>query len=322
MNYDILKRANCTDEEKTELLNTISLMANIADKSNKEGLLSLEDVADVTDNKFLKIAIIIIIDVSDKAFVRDVLENIINAEECNGRILLEKILILEAAMLISQYSSGETVKTILLSLLGEKWVSSYIEEEEFYSFSDKNIELVPKKILYWSLLNSLKKILKSHWFLCHLASLYLVGEIKELDEDKVNETTEQVWIIVNEEITSKLFGWEHLSISFAWYTRIQILENLLNLMNDCDYINFRDNAEFALKRVLSRYDIDEKNSDMRYEFPRRINEFMKLFMIIVMNNHRKYDFKILSRAISKTIMAGEKAEDLKVEFSRILEEML
>lgn len=338
MDRNILSKARCTEEEKKELLKVVFLMTNLADKCREQGLVYLQNIRNTTGNKFLEIAIKLIIDGFEADFICEVLENIIIVEECDSKSLLEKILILEAAIKIHNGFSGEVVKSILLSLLGEKWMTAYIDKElsEFSSKSDiseeerqmqelifeKNEESVKEDHIYFNFLEAIKNTLKSYNFLSSLAALYWMGEVKEQDSLKINKATEEVLNAIDEHFTSTLIEAQE-NFQFYCQARRGVFDRLLNIMNNRGYINFNATAEFALERFInlkrneSNFN-ESKIAGMKYEFPRRINEFLKLVIIIIAENAKIYDFNIINKAVLRTIVDGKEAETLRNEFKRIL----
>jgi len=313
-------------------------MSNLADECHTQGLLYLDDIQDDTGNKFLKIAIKLIVSGFDADFIREVLENIIIVEECDNKSLLEKILILEAVIKIHDGFSSDVVKPILLSLLGEKWLIAYIDKE-FHEFSgkldisedeqriqelvfDKNENSAKEDHIYFKLLESIKKTLKSFNFFNRLAALYRLGEVKNQDMVKINKITEEVLLIIDENITSAIIELED-DISSYCRARHRVLDRLLTLMSNHGYIKFDDTARLACERIISSREAESdfnesKIADMKNEFPGRINEFLKLVMIIIVENAKIYDFNTISKALLRTIVEGKEAEELRGEFTRIL----
>ena len=131
MDKNLWAKVQCTDTEKAELLKTVFLMVNLGHESNCWGLLHLDKILEKTDNRFLKIAIKLIVKGYEVECIRTVLENIIHSESCDNKTLFEKILISKAVIDIYYRSSSEVIKTTLLSMLGEKWLATYFDKDSF-----------------------------------------------------------------------------------------------------------------------------------------------------------------------------------------------
>lgn len=334
MYAELVSMCRSSDAEKRALLKTISTMSKLAEERRRQGLLYLDEIVNSIENNMLKIAVKLVFVPCDANFIGEVLKNIIIAEECGDGERLEKILISEAVMQILDNRSGEEVKISLLSMLGEEWVEAYMDYDNYSLtngcgiFKEERIavELIvgdtkddgaKTKWLYQQLLGGLNKILKSNIFLDSLAVIYCKAEIQGQESPEIVNAAETILLHIDEQITSKLISGE-----YEWYeTKRTAVRRLLNFMSHREFIIFDDVARFAIERAVIRPGmkgkIDRKKiSNMKYEFPERITEFLRLIMIFVLENDEIYDFKIIFDAIIKTVVQGGKALDISKELKR------
>lgn len=361
MDINILKKAMCTDEEKKDLIKIIDSLESIAEVCVAEGFLALMDIKDIPDNNFLKISINLILGGFETEMIRATLENLLLVDESENKCLLEKVLIFEGMILIHQHYSGEVVKTILLSMLGEKWLCQYIDTDLYDSSRKSDVSAAelydmkavldkidmseekrllysldqwaatkvppPRNIseeevfLYFAMLNSLKIILKSHTFFNNLAAIYWIGESQNNDAVKISKLAEEVVKIIDDHLTSKLIEFQEKIVSFCKY-RNKVFDKLFNVMSNSRYINYDENARFAFERAISLTGVDlelenSKISNLERYFPERVNEFLKIVMVILFKNYRVSDFKVFNNAIYQTIIQGKKAENIMEEFATL-----
>jgi len=111
-----------SEQEKNDMLKLIETICDVADKARHRGLLSIMDEYENIDNALLKSAL----EFTLMGFApEDIIENfnyLIFSENFDGRQLLERCIIYEAALRIYSGCKKEEIKLRLLSMLGEKWV--------------------------------------------------------------------------------------------------------------------------------------------------------------------------------------------------------
>ncbi|MCL1997472.1 MAG: hypothetical protein FWG65_01745 [Turicibacter sp.] len=119
-----------TNVEKEACLPVILKMLDLAQITRREGVLSLEAEAAEEDNLFLKTGIELITDGTDPAMVELVLQNLISANDYQGVELLSRKIMLCGVLQIQSGCNPRIMATILLSMLGEEYLSktSYILE--------------------------------------------------------------------------------------------------------------------------------------------------------------------------------------------------
>jgi flagellar motor component MotA len=83
----------------------------LAEKSKKSGLLSLENELPQINDPFLKLGVQLIIDRTDPANMKDILDSDIYYNESNGRELLKKIILREGLLRIQE---GDTPRNVLI----------------------------------------------------------------------------------------------------------------------------------------------------------------------------------------------------------------
>jgi flagellar motor component MotA len=104
-------KAACSKEDQLLLVPLVLELKDLAEKSKKSGLLSLEGELTQINDPFLKLGIQLIIDKTDPANMKDILDSDIYYNESNGRELLKKIILREGLLRIQ---AGDTPRNVLI----------------------------------------------------------------------------------------------------------------------------------------------------------------------------------------------------------------
>ena len=325
MDAKLLIRARCSYEEKTDLLKTVALMTAISVKCNRDGIQSIGETLDDSEIPFLKIAVKLIIKGYDTRVILAVLENIIHAENIEGKNTLEKILIFEAIrMILSEGKTGNGVKATLLCILGERFLCDYLNSETLnkeiakrvyemvYKLNTHNLypEAISEKVLEWmegcstyaALYYAMNDLLNSPDFLTPFALVYLLNEKKEVFNESIAGSAEKILMCVDKRLTSKIIE-KTKKVEFI-EIRTDIRGKLLGLISE-GYLDFEKNAELALNRVLSspaipaEFKTDNAIHDKSGDFARRISEFMKIFISSIDEGSVHFDFQACKEALIK-----------------------
>ena len=104
-------KAACSKEDQLLLVPLVLELKDLAEKSKKSGLLSLEGELTQINDPFLKLGIQLIIDRTDPANMKDILDSDIYYNESNGRELLKKIILREGLLRIQ---AGDTPRNVLI----------------------------------------------------------------------------------------------------------------------------------------------------------------------------------------------------------------
>lgn len=104
-------KAACSKDDQISLVPLIAQLKELAEKSKKSGILSLETELPSIDDPFLKLGVQLIIDKTDPANVKDILDSDIYYNESNGRELLKKIISREGLLRIQE---GDTPRNVLI----------------------------------------------------------------------------------------------------------------------------------------------------------------------------------------------------------------
>jgi len=114
--------ATFSHDEKASMLPIIDMVLKCADESRRKGVLALEEFAQEQGNDFLAFAIMLVVDGTDPALVKGILETLIAADNHSGCALLERTIIAEGALAIQAGENPRIMETKLLCLLGEDWL--------------------------------------------------------------------------------------------------------------------------------------------------------------------------------------------------------
>jgi hypothetical protein len=335
MNSEIYIKARCSEEEKKDLLKIVVLMTGIAAKCNRDGLISIGEALDAADIQFLKIAIKMIVKGYEFSIIKDVLENIIRAENGDGKCILEKVLITKAIKLIIQGYHGNLVKVTLLTILGENsfcenlnpdflnreisqmvYKLAYKPADEIISpelLSDRIHEWVEGSPIYVMVLNAVNEILKSNIFLTSLASIFLLYKNKKVFDGSIDMWSNSVLAVIDNNLISKIIE-KTKKIDFI-EVKTNIAEKISQLIN-YSYINFDENSKMALDQVITRAQVPDEfktkegRCDADRKFKERVNEFMKIFIFVIDKKISGFDKKICKTALIRTMVEGKSAENV------------
>jgi chemotaxis protein MotA len=104
-------KSACSREDQLLLVPLVIQLKELAEKSKKSGLLSLENELSQISDPFLKLGVQLIIDKTDPANMKDILDSDIYYNESNGRELLKKIILREGLLRIQE---GDTPRNVLI----------------------------------------------------------------------------------------------------------------------------------------------------------------------------------------------------------------
>ena len=93
------------------LVPLVMQLKELAEKSKKSGILSLENELSQITDPFLKMGLQLILDKTDPSHMKDILDSDIYYNESNGRELLKKIILREG---LHRIQSGDTPRNILI----------------------------------------------------------------------------------------------------------------------------------------------------------------------------------------------------------------
>lgn len=104
-------KAACSREDQESLVPLVKELRELGEIALKKGLLALESELQQIKDPFLKLGIQLIVDKTESANVRDILDSDIYYNESNGRELLKKIIIREGLLRIQ---AGDNTRNILI----------------------------------------------------------------------------------------------------------------------------------------------------------------------------------------------------------------
>ncbi len=104
-------KAACSKEDQESLIPIVRQLKELAETSNKSGLLALENELNRISDPFLNLGIQLIIDRVEPDNITDILDSDIYYNASNGRELLKKIIIREGVLRIQ---AGDTPRNVLI----------------------------------------------------------------------------------------------------------------------------------------------------------------------------------------------------------------
>ncbi len=104
-------KAACSKEDQLSLVPLVLQLKELAEKSKKSGILFLENELSQITDPFLKMGLQLILDKTDPADMKDILDSDIYYNESNGRELLKKIILREG---LRRIRNGDTPRDVLI----------------------------------------------------------------------------------------------------------------------------------------------------------------------------------------------------------------
>ena len=126
--WTFAERLQCTPADRTQCLVLVADLVDLAARARRLGLLSLVDTIEGDQHFLLQKGLQLIVDGVKPEVVRRILENYILSDNCNGKELLVRCLILEGLAGIQNGVNPKNVKEVLLSLFGAQGPALYAEK--------------------------------------------------------------------------------------------------------------------------------------------------------------------------------------------------
>ncbi len=104
-------KASCSREDQESLVSLVLKLKELAEITNKSGLLALENELSQITDPFLNLGVQLIIDKVEAENITDILDADIYYNASNGRELLKKIIIREGLLRIQ---AGDTPRNVLI----------------------------------------------------------------------------------------------------------------------------------------------------------------------------------------------------------------
>ena len=116
--WSFAERLQCTQADRTQSLALVADLVDLAARARRLGLLSLVDTIEGDQHFLLQKGLQLIVDGVKPEVVRRILENYILSDNCSGKELLVRCLILEGLTGIQNGVNPKNVKEMLLSFFG------------------------------------------------------------------------------------------------------------------------------------------------------------------------------------------------------------
>jgi len=126
-NWDFCKRIKCGRKDMEQCAEAVILVLNLALKSARQGLLSLEDDLESFESQFFRKALKLVLDGTDPEIVGDSLRINILAGNYSGKDLLERCIYFEGVKMIQSGRTPKEIMQILFSFFGDEY-SVYIKK--------------------------------------------------------------------------------------------------------------------------------------------------------------------------------------------------
>ena len=142
--WSFAERLQCAQTDQIQCLALLADLVDLAARARRLGLLSLVDTIEGDQHFLLQKGLQLIVDGVKPEVVRRILENYILGDNCSGRELLVRCLILEGLAGIQNGVNPKNLEEMLLSFFGEKGPALYAEK--FKKECDKNLDDLLKNI--------------------------------------------------------------------------------------------------------------------------------------------------------------------------------
>ena len=121
----------CSLEDRLNLLTQVNEIIKLANAARNGGVLSLEEVIQGCNDKFLKSGILIVCDGTDHDTTRQMMENIVISSGKKGAELLKQVITLEGILSIQEGENPRVIGFKLTAMLGEDVLFSEQAEQHF-----------------------------------------------------------------------------------------------------------------------------------------------------------------------------------------------
>jgi len=136
--WSFAERLKCSEDDRRQCLALVGDLMDLAARARRYGLLSLVDTIE-GDKHFLLIkGLHLIVDGVKPEAVRRILENYILSDNCRGKELLVRCLIVEGITGIQNGAKPKNIKEVLLSFFGSNGPAMYAEA--FNTEADPNLD--------------------------------------------------------------------------------------------------------------------------------------------------------------------------------------
>jgi flagellar motor component MotA len=142
--WSFAERLQCPQAERNQCLELVSDLVDLAAKARRLGLLSLVDTIEEEQHFLLQKGLQLIVDGVKPDAVRRILENYILSDNCRGKELLVRCLILEEIAGIQSGVNPKNIKEMLLSFFGSDGPARFVDQSE--TDDDENLEDLFQKI--------------------------------------------------------------------------------------------------------------------------------------------------------------------------------
>lgn len=134
---ELIMRLGChfTDDDKEKCIPTIHKLVKLSNIARTNGIMAVEAEAEQTQCFFLKTALLLVVDGTSPIIVKQILQNLILADEYSGSQLLDRLLIAEGVLALQQGENPNLIALMLYSMLGEKYMQPV--KEEFPAWNEK-----------------------------------------------------------------------------------------------------------------------------------------------------------------------------------------
>lgn len=138
--FDIFlgQRLQFSDNDKRECLETAAIIIELSQLTRNAGILALETKINSLDSLFFKKAITFLVDGCSEGEIREILQNYIIYSNYKGKDLLQRILIMEGVVSLSNGHNPQMIYERLASYFGE---SFFFEYEKYFEMRESPVNI-------------------------------------------------------------------------------------------------------------------------------------------------------------------------------------
>jgi len=320
MPFELISMAQCTTEDKNEMLKTIAVFIALSERTRRYGLLALEQAADKLPSDFMKIGVNLVLEGLAPQLIEGILKNIIYIESASGKELLEKLIIIEGILAVQADDNQLLVKTKLLSFLGEKYVvDSYNSDSEvncllkkyaaLNNFIADNASSESSAIGLPDLAKTFSTVINSSIVMKNIARIFaLTREYIADSETNISGLNGNVYGFIDDVLMPEVRNFKAINMRLD---QAQILMKKLQSVYDDRYC-----WERALNETLTGEKFTCKKDNERYATEIFINsarEFFEIIIAVISEKEQsdRYSQEVQYEVIRHCIIDGKPA----IEFS-------
>jgi len=321
---ELISKAQCTVEDKKEMLKTIAVFITLSEMVRRYGLLALERVENKLPCDFMRIGANLVLEGHDPQLIELILKNIIYSENPSGKELLERLIIIEGILAVQGADNPHVVKTKLLSYLGEKYVVDVYDSDSkvncllrkyaaLNNFVADNATAESSVIWLPDLAKTFSTVINSSIVMNNMAGIFALTR-KNIDnsETAIYDLNRNIYAFIDDVLMPEVRNMRALNMRMD---QAEILMKKLQGMYAGRYCWERALSETLAGKFLGKQDDERYTADI---FINSVREFFKIIIAVISEKEQsdRYSQETQYEVIRHCIVAGKPALEFPLSESQ------